>query len=792
MVTAINFRLPNQSTAAADTPTVTTAHPRVWLTPERLTQLKDYATRNDGYGTEWWQRTKSDANTALNIAVSPDDNYLPSLGLVGQITGATQYCQRAAAIMTAVAQPNNHLNADSYYEYRTVLPNMTAGYDWCYDSLSSSQRKNVAKWLMDRADEVWPESNSSRAGAYKIDDASSNYFYGYLTTASAALAVFGDDARAANHINLGLTKYNTLVLPYLRMRGQGGVFTEGNGYDSTFRLALILDAYKTAAGVDLINSSAKSFFQNSIRWRIYSTTPYFNNKYPFGDQPSDNGLAITPFDWERAVVPMAALNDDTLRGYAKYWLNAVPLPADWYWANPWIFLYYDEDLAAVDYRQTAPGGYYFAGPGIVLNRFDWNADSTYWGFTSGPLRDNHMTLDANGFAIYKEGWLTGGTNIWATSGVFSQTEYQNNFTFNGLGQAVQTLDRWFNSDAGTIIRNESTPDYAYVVGDATPSYVQNRAEGGLAIINDYVRKIAAFRDDIFLIYDRIGAQNKDTAEEWHLQSRQPISLAGNTYQFDNGHYRLVGEALLPADSTLGTNPIYAGATGQVSNFRLNETKKSQADKDYFLNVLRILPIGRAQPLEAATAVTELTDQMDGARIGSQVVMFGRTERIKQPVAYWTTPGSDKHYIFDLLPNSQYTITGKNENGDSVLSTSIQANAYGTLIFSNPASDAVRFVVVADGQTSNPTPAKIQVQMTSDKSTVKASDTIVYTIAYKNIGEAEAQNQVITVKIPTGTTYINYSADKAEYETNKRVLTWNIGALAPNAQGQVTFRVKVDQ
>ncbi len=75
------------------------------------------------------------------------------------------------------------------------------------------------------------------------------------------------------------------------------------------------------------------------------------------------------------------------------------------------------------------------------------------------------------------------------------------------------------------------------------------------------------------------------------------------------------------------------------------------------------------------------------------------------------------------------------------------------------------------------------------STAVSGDTLTYTITYKNIGTKTATNVVITDAIPAGSTYEANSASNSGTLANGK-LSWTIGSVAPNAQGSLTFRAKV--
>jgi len=68
--------------------------------------------------------------------------------------------------------------------------------------------------------------------------------------------------------------------------------------------------------------------------------------------------------------------------------------------------------------------------------------------------------------------------------------------------------------------------------------------------------------------------------------------------------------------------------------------------------------------------------------------------------------------------------------------------------------------------------------------------LTYTLAYANTGSASATNVALTDTLPAYVTYISGSASNGG-TYNNGTLTFNLGTLAPNQSGQVTFQVAVN-
>src|SRR5947207_10185462 len=76
--------------AAVNAQSVAASHPRLWLTPSRLSRLKTFASQN----TPRWTRLLNYANSALS-STSPNADDVPVLALAYQVTGNTAYGTKA-------------------------------------------------------------------------------------------------------------------------------------------------------------------------------------------------------------------------------------------------------------------------------------------------------------------------------------------------------------------------------------------------------------------------------------------------------------------------------------------------------------------------------------------------------------------------------------------------------------------------------------------------------------------------------------------------------------------------
>lgn len=761
------------------------AHPRLWTTPARMARMRADAAAN----TARYQKVKSQADEGLNTTGQLDWAQMNSLSIVYQMTGDRKYADRAVASAVGIATqvPTNHISADSYFYMRVYEPSLAFVYDWCFDTMTTTQKQQLATYIMDRADEVWPDTNPDpgRANGWAVNLPSDNYYYGFLMTWPAALALLDDGTdtgvgpisgtnRPLYHVNLAKQKFLKQVHSYTDGWGKGGAFWESTNYDSIASLALQLEAHRSITGEDLFNQAGFDFMNDSVFWRIYSASPDGIFHWHNGDQPSGYGATLNEFDRKRALVVMANISDETKKQYLKYWLDNIA-PQGGRNDSTWEFIYYDSSQPARDYRQDLPLSYWAPGSQILIKRSSWATDATWWGIWAGRLYSGHQDRDVNGFQIWKGGWLVGNGSLWSDDGTLAATSNFNNFTFGGDSGA----QIWPELPAaeGNTIRHEFGSDYTYFVGQAAPDYNRNAL-----VVNDYVRKFVSLNNDsTFVVYDRVTVPNPATAKRWQLFSRGPITVSGRKYQFDNGAFQLSGINLLPQSAAIDVTDMHQVYDPNViSSRRLNITNNGNAT-DYFLNVFQLTPVGQSV-VGTPLTVTASSGNAQGTEVAGQLVLFGKSEEVDDIVAYSITNDTTKQYLFDLKPGTIYNVAARDSNGNARNFT-VDSNSQGSLNFTTLAGER-SFTVTPAGDAPK---VIISITLAGQPDTVRPGDTISYTMSYINNGTATGSSVQVTDPIPDGSTYVPGSASNGGTLENG-VLTWNVGSLAPGISGTQTFQV----
>jgi hypothetical protein len=598
---------------------VSPVHPRIWLTKELVGKLKGRARSGDPR----WLALRKKADSLL-VNPEPQNKFgrgvqgVAILGLIYQITGEARYAKAGInAIMGAL--PVLTPSADGFHEWSGWGIQISVGFDWCYDQLSAQQKAAIAKWLMDQADAVRKETNGGKV-YFGSDQPANNYHWHHQYAWLAALAVYNDEPRAASHLKLALTRYKNLAVPFFRGFGSGGVFAEGTSYDSADHVGEILTAHLTATGTNL--AAKEKFPSESLFWRIHSTCPggAFENLH--GDQTRVNTAPIWDRDRIRALAMLPISTDPEAKASAKWWLDHAiktkQATINRYMAQEFIF--YDPNISAQDYTQSLATAFQAPGTGLCCQRTSWREDALYFTVWSGPIPPNpggsHEDKDANGFTIWKNGWLVGQPKVWGTNYSLARangpeptgsTNNCNNITLAGHPQ-LQTVS------GGKLIQWLETPDYTIFVGQAAGVYADLKTKRSLC--KDYLRRLVFLNPNIFVIHDRIKLPTPSTIE-WRLQSKNQPAINGRSFSWDNGKAKLFGQTMAPNSVTTQATPVKAGPKGALSSYRL-EVITGPVTAAHFLTVLEVASMDQSTP-------TSIKAFPGGVEIAGRRVVFSQTD-----------------------------------------------------------------------------------------------------------------------------------------------------------------------
>ena len=406
------------------------AHPRIFLDPTTLTQVRQRARQRDPA----WIALRSRCDAFRRDAVQwpdgtdyPDsggigegyqgDGYYPALldvGLCYQVARgidparAARYGALGADVLRHMSEPSGphapNTLRDSGYGVRFYATAMSIGYDWLFGALDAPLRARVAaaitRWLGD-----------FRRAGFERSFPQGNYFAGYYAAdAYAALALAGDTTTGTALRDDWLHRVqDRLVQPYYAANLAGGGWPEGWNYGpiASVNMSLPAVAARSATGTDIVHGPHPYLFPvANPRFLLYFTWPDMttledSSALYSGDNPS----AAAPWLFTTEAGILSALHDPfapRFHSFARAARHAQPggqLGADWdLWEN---LLFWNARAAERPYT-SLPRSYYARGIEMAAVRSDWSRRAVWGAFKSGP----YINYPENGEEYFDKGSLS--------------------------------------------------------------------------------------------------------------------------------------------------------------------------------------------------------------------------------------------------------------------------------------------------------------------------------------------------------------------------------------------------
>jgi hypothetical protein len=636
------------------------AHPRIFLTPAKLTSLRGRAAANDAL----WIALRDQCDTYLTGHVEwpdgsdyPDtdsigegyqgDGYLSAvanLGLCYRVvqksnkTKANAYAAKGADVLNKMSAPygagqhgENPLG-DSGYGVRNYPLAMALGFDWFYPKLSSALKTRLDASIL-----IWLKKY--RAKGFEHDFPQGNYFAGYYNSLAMAGLALSGDASASHGAELWTLWRDTIhgaeVQPYYAANLRGGGWPEGWNYGprGTLNMSWPVLAAKTALGADLVHAAGAkyTFPLTSARYLLYFTWPNLRTLEDSGwVYEGDNPTATQPSFFAAEAGLLEAFDDPLaakFHSFARAVRKAEPdesEPQSHYWEN---FLFWDPAAPAKTYK-TLPLSYLARGLDRAAVRSSWATDAVWAAFFGGP----HVNFPDAAEQLPDKGSLTivrGGrpllVNSWAalvrnTPGTEDGAQYYTKAQDNVIYGNRDILNIFYARPTpigqGTYLRREGNRSRMGLFEDGG-SYVAMRADyladnypqyGDPAdkSIVDWSREVVYLRPNLFVVYDRTSVAKTGLAQwlAFHVGGRayKRSDPAPGVHRFDVGQgAKFAGavEMVLPAGHGVAINGLFG--THKVDQLKI--TPPNGAKENRWLTVFEPATspedVAAARPLTAA-------------------------------------------------------------------------------------------------------------------------------------------------------------------------------------------------
>ena len=575
--------------------------------------------------------------------------------LAWRFTGESQYLDKAKKMLKvsveAYTLATENRRPVNWYAHSRI--NAFCAYDWIYEALTDTERRELIVPLVEHVMMIQPEYglNLPRNGAGK----ETTGFYGTRALFwYSGLAAHNDgfcDSLAAEHLQTGYKWYKKVMEFRNRTAGDDGGLSSGvPGYAArhySYAQYNFMFTMLSSTGKDISSEYPSLPLYANWLWWVWirdMDRPINLRHAGFGDSHHSHNYESSDNIYEQLsqILHFYKDLDDDARGM----IAAIrDLPAngkihdDVYPILPFIVDTYPQaDSSYISIRDKSPvKARHFESLGQIYMRSGFTPDDTYCTFTAGANVIQHKHYDENNFTIYKYDHLVLDSGCRAKQTDFNLGYYYGQSVAHNvvlIHKPDEKLPKYWGIKrpdhdsvlnyggmtkfSGTKVINFETNDqFTYIASDATACYGDKCKEA--------VRQFIFLYPDYIIIYDRVRSSDSSYRKEWLLHTQNEPRLKNNLIIADSQKGRIFCQTLLPEDANLklvggngkeflsggvnyafdeayleqeipntvqnGRGPYWGEWRLEVSPSELNET-------DQFLHVITAASVERKNPVKA--------------------------------------------------------------------------------------------------------------------------------------------------------------------------------------------------
>lgn len=584
-------------------PELVGVHPRVFVTSEELTALRERARTTH---RDHWQRVLADL-PAMKGAPPP-----PPGPQARRSQNNVAYAIAGVSLAWAVEQKPEYLAAAKAwllaaidhepwgYTYNKPNVDLAAGhllyaigwaYDLLYHALTPAERDRIRASLERHAGLV--HDYFAPGGRKRFNFTQNHNFIPTAGLAVTALALMGESADAPKWAALARAHHhraNQLLSP-------DGYYYEGMEYwiFSIPWLVHFSDAWEHSTGESLWEMGPARGWKHYL---AHSLLPDGQNVFDFGDIWEGPLTRAGKGEEYARVFPGGRLQSNfnvMYRVAAKFGDAEAQAVAERYASfghsnleEYWTLLWRDPTLTAAPMEQL-PLHKWFVNQGVVYGRTSWGPEATAFAVKSGPPEGHHATAllkavpewrmssghahpDNGSFIVWAKGrYLTGDTGYAG----LPHARHHNTITVGELGQGKDgDHDVWRDMDyaqldKARILEADVTPGRARIVLEAAGAY--DPAAG----LTRFTRTFTFAAPGTFTVRDDI-ATAKPQAIQFHVQSDTPLVRDGTAWILGRGAAGGPGLRVVvdePASANVTTAPtslMAPGRPGSITSGKVDE------------------------------------------------------------------------------------------------------------------------------------------------------------------------------------------------------------------------------
>lgn len=495
------------------------------------------------------------------------------------VTGDKAYFEKAKKYLRLSIETYKYSsdNGMSIYWYCWSRVSAMAAYDWLYNELTESERKQLLlTFLMHVKDTQVGNDYTQRRIFHPCTGDITTGFYGVPNLLwYAGLAAYNDgiwDSLALKFLKKGHDD-NLAMLEYReKYCGDDGQFASScigyslGAYPVT--TTAFFHTWHSATGEN-IGAKWKQMAYLPV-WAYWNMIPGEEYPYEFGVGDSshiNNKFQIYAlYNYMSEVAHFCSESDPACAATANYLRETIPSAYRRYelsYLRVSPFLLTDEGKAppAIDDKKLKSVlARHFQNAGIISMRSGSGLDDTYCMYAIGSIAETHKHYDENNFIIYKKGFLaldTGtrcdNTDSPGSSHYMIQTVAHNCVLIHMPKEQearsesplpdVFSHGGMYKMTGGVCKAFETSSNYTYVAGDATACYRPEKC--GLAL-----RQFVFIMPDCFVVCDRVNSTDASYKKEWLLHTQNEPMVNGKVFRADDKEGRIFCRTMYPSDAVL--------------------------------------------------------------------------------------------------------------------------------------------------------------------------------------------------------------------------------------------------
>jgi len=506
--------------------------------------------------------------------------YVVTLAMAARVTGNKDFAQRAIREMRKAAALADW-NPSHFLDVGEMATALAIGYDWLYDDLSETDRREIALALKDKAlqcsFDLPPEHGWWVSGTNNWNQVC----HAGLSLAAIAVAdLYPDLARAT--LQRAVENVPKIAHEY----GPDGAYAEGPvywEYGTSFHVLL-------AAALDHLGEDTQALvqfpgFARSAEYIRQVTAPS-GDFYNYSDSESRRPLSLPLFWFARKFAQPGVLQFDLDHLDAKLTAYEKKHSDDSFRLLA-LALVWREPETKAEHRESLPLRWFAHGPNpVAVFRSGWDSTDAYAAIKGGCARDPHTHMDAGSFILEANGIR------WALD--LDKQDYASLERFGlGLWGTNQHDDRWKIFRNGSSAHNILRFDGADQNVDGRADWIHVETEGPFphAIVHldtIYENQVAnvsrglAFLNRGVLIQDEWTTGDKEVEAEWLMLTRAQVFVKDQTVLLLQDGKRLTLHLAGPAPVRVEVRDVskpareYDAPNPGVSQIRLSTPTPAQA------------------------------------------------------------------------------------------------------------------------------------------------------------------------------------------------------------------------